>query len=131
MGHLYLLMSSLIASSSLRKKVAGSSLRDFYVRESLSFIEQHYRINKSCELMKITDRTINEISFMAVYLQAGVKWQKTRCNIPILPSSKTMVPVYKAFPPNLTVNRNHAHRFYSESRYIIPFYAKIPFLAKG
>jgi AraC-like DNA-binding protein len=106
MGHLYLLMSSLIASSSLRKKAAGGSLRDFYVRESLSFIEQHYqdeigveeiaafchldrsylgkvfksvlhtnpqefliryRINKSCELMKITDRTINEISLMVGY----------------------------------------------------------------
>jgi AraC-like DNA-binding protein len=95
--------SSLIASSSLRKKAAGGSLRDFYIRESLSFIEQHYqdeigieeiaafchldrsylgkvfksmlhtnpqefliryRINKSCELMKITDRTINEIRLM-------------------------------------------------------------------
>jgi AraC-like DNA-binding protein len=105
-GHLYLFMSALIASSSLRKKVTGGSLRDFYIRESLSFIEQRYqdeisvediaafcnldrsylgkvfksvlntspqdflirfRINKSCELMKITDRTISEISVMVGY----------------------------------------------------------------
>jgi AraC-like DNA-binding protein len=105
-GHLYLFMSALIASSSLRKKVTGGSLRDFYIRESLTFIEQHYqdeisvediaafcsldrsylgkvfrsvlntspqdflirfRINKSCELMKITDRTISEISSMVGY----------------------------------------------------------------
>jgi AraC-like DNA-binding protein len=105
-GHLYLFMNSLIASSSLRKKVAGGSLRDFYIRESLSFIGQRYqeeigvediaefchldrsylgkvfrsvldtspqdflirfRISKSCELMKITDRTIGEISYMVGY----------------------------------------------------------------
>jgi AraC-like DNA-binding protein len=105
-GHLYLFMSALITSSSLRKKVTGGSLRDFYIRESLTFIEQHYqdeisvediaafcnldrsylgkvfksvlntrpqdflirfRINKSCELMKITDRTIGEISAMVGY----------------------------------------------------------------
>jgi AraC-like DNA-binding protein len=105
-GHLYLFIGALIASSSLRKRVAGGSLRDFYVRESLAFIEQHYhdqisvediaafcnldrsylgrifrsvldtspqefliryRINKSCELMKITDHTISEISYMVGY----------------------------------------------------------------
>ncbi|MDR2435596.1 MAG: AraC family transcriptional regulator [Treponema sp.] len=106
MGHLYLFMSAFIASSSLRKKVTGGSLRDFYIRESLSFIEQRYqdeigvediaafcnldrsylgkvfksvldtsprdflirfRINKSCELMKITNRTISEVSAMVGY----------------------------------------------------------------
>jgi AraC-like DNA-binding protein len=105
-GHLYLFLSSLVASSSVRKKIAGGSLRDFYVRECLSFIEQHYqddinvediaaycsldrsylskifksvlntspqefliryRINKSCELMKITDIPISEISAMVGY----------------------------------------------------------------
>jgi AraC-like DNA-binding protein len=106
MGHLYLFMSALVASSSLRKKVSGGSMRDFYIRESLTFIEQRYqdeigvediaafcnldrsylgkvfrsvlntspqnflirfRIHKSCELMKITDRTISEISAMVGY----------------------------------------------------------------
>lgn len=105
-GHLYLLMNSLVNSSSNRKKTAGGSLRSFYVRESLSFIDQHYqddisvediasycnldrsylgkvfrsvlntspqefliryRINKACELMKITDYTISEISLMVGY----------------------------------------------------------------
>jgi AraC-like DNA-binding protein len=105
-GHLYLFIGALINSSSLRKKVTGGSLRDFYVRESLTFIEQHYqdeisvsdiaafcnldrgylgkifkhvfnespqkfliryRMNKACELMKITNRTISEISDMVGY----------------------------------------------------------------
>jgi AraC-like DNA-binding protein len=106
MGHMYLFMNALISSSSLRKEVIGGRLRDFYVRESLAFIERHYheeisveeiaafcniarsylgkvfksvlhtsprdfliqyRINKSCELMKITDHTITEISYMVGY----------------------------------------------------------------
>ncbi|MDR0375829.1 MAG: AraC family transcriptional regulator, partial [Treponema sp.] len=93
-GRLYLFMSALMDSSSLRKKATGGSPRDFYIQESLSFIEQYYqdeisvediaafcnldrsylgkvfrsvldtspqdfliqyRINKACELMKITD----------------------------------------------------------------------------
>jgi AraC-like DNA-binding protein len=105
-GHLYLFMNAFISSSSLRKKVTGGSLREFYVREALSFVEQHYhedigiediaafchldraymgkifksvlhaspqefliqyRINKSCELMRITDNTISEISYMVGY----------------------------------------------------------------
>jgi AraC-like DNA-binding protein len=105
-GHLYLFMSALIASSSMQRKITGSSMRDFYARESLWFIEQHYhedigvddiaaycnldrsylrkvfmsvlhtspqefliryRINKSCELMKITNHTIGEISAMTGY----------------------------------------------------------------
>jgi AraC-like DNA-binding protein len=106
MGHFYLFISALITSSSMRKEVTGGSLRDFYIRECLSFIEQHYhenisvediasfcnldrsylgkifksvlntspqdfiiryRINKSCELMKITDYTIGEIGEMVGY----------------------------------------------------------------
>ena len=105
-GHLYLFISSLIESSSHRKHITGGSLRDFYVRESLNFIEQHYqdqigvediatfcnldrsylckifksvlnaspqefliqyRINKSLELMRITDHSIGEISCMVGY----------------------------------------------------------------
>jgi AraC-like DNA-binding protein len=105
-GHLYLFMNALVSSSSLRKKVAGGSLREFYVREALSFVEQHYsenigiediaafchldrsymgrifksvfhtspqefliqyRVNKACELMRITDKTISEISVMVGY----------------------------------------------------------------
>jgi hypothetical protein len=49
MGHLYLFMNALIASSSLRKKAAGGSLRDFYIRESLAFIERHYHEEISVE----------------------------------------------------------------------------------
>jgi AraC-like DNA-binding protein len=106
MGHLYHFMNAFISSSSLRKKVTGGTLRDFYVRESLNFIERHfheeigvediaafcnidrsylskvfksvlrtspqdfliqYRINKACELMKITGHTIGEISCMVGY----------------------------------------------------------------
>ena len=105
-GHLYQFMSALIASSSMRKIVTGGALRDYYIRESLTFIEQHYqeaitvediagfcsldrsylskifksvlnsnpqdflinyRINKSCELLKITDYTVGEISEMVGY----------------------------------------------------------------
>ena len=42
-GHLYLFISSLIESSSHHKNITRGSLRDFYVRESLNFIEQHYQ----------------------------------------------------------------------------------------
>ena len=43
MGHLYHFFGALIKSSSMSKKIAGGSLREFYVRESISFIEQHYQ----------------------------------------------------------------------------------------
>jgi AraC-like DNA-binding protein len=105
-GHLYLFMNAFISSSSLQRKVTGGSLREFYVREALTFVEQHYhedigiadiaafchldpsymgkifksvfhispwefliqyRMNKSCELMRITDNTISEISYMVGY----------------------------------------------------------------
>lgn len=106
MGHLYLGLGALINSSSMRKKVAGGSLREFYVRETIAFIEQHYqseitvedmarycrlnrgylskifasvldtspqafliryRLNKGCELLRITERPIGEISAMVGY----------------------------------------------------------------
>lgn len=105
-GRLYLFVNALIASSSRRKKAPGSSMREFYAREFLSFIEQrymddisvedmaaycgldrsylgkvvrsafsmspqefliHYRLNKSQELMTVTDRTIGEISALVGY----------------------------------------------------------------
>lgn len=105
-GHLYLFISAFISSSSLQKKPSGGSLREFYIREALNFIEQHYhkdigvediayycrldrsylgkifknvlnttpheffiryRMSKACELLKITDRSIKEISNMVGY----------------------------------------------------------------
>jgi len=105
-GHLYHFIGALINSSSMRKKISGGSLREFYVREALSFIEQNYyneitvediaafcnldrgylskifssvlsaspkefliqyRLNKACELLKITDRSIGEISALVGY----------------------------------------------------------------
>jgi YesN/AraC family two-component response regulator len=106
MGHFYLFLSALIDSSSRRRKIAGSSLREFYVHEAVIFMEQHYqdeitvediaafcnldrsylgkifkseletspqdflirfRMNKACELMKITNHSIGEISVMVGY----------------------------------------------------------------
>jgi AraC-like DNA-binding protein len=106
MGHFYLFLSALISSSSLRKTIPEGTLQDFYVREAVSFIEQHYqnnisvediasfcnlnrsylgrifktvlqstpqdflisyRLKKACELLKITDRPIGEISVMVGY----------------------------------------------------------------
>lgn len=105
-GHLYMFISALITSSSMRKEVKGGGIKDFYIRDVLTFIEQHYqerisvediaafcnldrsylgkifksvlnstpqdfliryRIDKSCELLKITDLTIAEISEMVGY----------------------------------------------------------------
>ena len=43
MGHLYHCISAMIESSSKKKQSTGGSLKDFYVREALSFIEQHYQ----------------------------------------------------------------------------------------
>jgi AraC-like DNA-binding protein len=48
-GHLYLFMDAFISSSSARKKTTGGSLRNFYARESLSFIDQHYQNDISVE----------------------------------------------------------------------------------
>ena len=42
-GHCYLFLNSLAASSLCRKKIARSSLQDFYVREAVLFIENHFR----------------------------------------------------------------------------------------
>ncbi|MDL2234359.1 AraC family transcriptional regulator [Ruminococcaceae bacterium OttesenSCG-928-L11] len=48
-GHLYLFLSGLIHSSSARKEATGGRMRDFYVRESLNYIEQHYAEDISVE----------------------------------------------------------------------------------
>lgn len=105
-GHLYLFMSALINSSSMKKRLLGGNLKEFYVREALVYIEAHFhenihiediaafcnlnrsylgkifraatnmtpqafliqfRMNKACELMKISDRPIKEISAMVGY----------------------------------------------------------------
>nr|WP_314459774.1 AraC family transcriptional regulator [uncultured Clostridium sp.] len=42
-GHLYLFLDYLTRSSSSRKLIKGGKLRDFYVREALSFIEQNFQ----------------------------------------------------------------------------------------
>lgn len=44
-GHLYLFMDRLISSSSSRKQLQGGRLSEFYVRETISFIEQFYAQN--------------------------------------------------------------------------------------
>lgn len=105
-GHLYLFLDALISSSSVKRQVVGGSIRDFYIRESLNYIGQHYaedltvediaaycninrnhlgklfrgaldkspqeflisyRMNKACELLKITDKPIGEISGLVGY----------------------------------------------------------------
>lgn len=105
-GHLYLLLDALIESSSVKRKAADGSLRDFYIRESLNYIQQNYgrdltvegiadyckinrshlgrifrgaldtspqefiitfRINKACEMLRITDLPIGEISQLVGY----------------------------------------------------------------
>lgn len=43
MGHFYLFINALISSSSRNVKSAQNSLRDFYVREAITYIEQHYQ----------------------------------------------------------------------------------------
>ena len=42
-GHLYLFIDSLVRSCSLTQLSRGNSLRDFYIREAVSFIEQNFQ----------------------------------------------------------------------------------------
>lgn len=44
-GHLYLFIDRLISSSTSRKQLQGGRLSEFYVRETISFIEQFYAQN--------------------------------------------------------------------------------------
>ncbi|PNV63327.1 AraC family transcriptional regulator [Clostridium sp. chh4-2] len=42
-GHLYLFLDYLTRSSSSRKMLQGGKIRDFYIREAMSYIEQHFQ----------------------------------------------------------------------------------------
>ena len=42
-GHLYLFIDSLVRSSASTKIQRGTSLRDFYIKEAFSFIEQNFQ----------------------------------------------------------------------------------------
>lgn len=42
-GHLYLFLDYLTRSSSSRKMIQGGRMRDFYMKESLSFVEQNFQ----------------------------------------------------------------------------------------
>jgi len=105
-GQCYLFLSGLVESSASRKEITGGSLRNFYTREILNYIEQNfrsnisvediatflnldrshvnkifksnmgtslrgflvkYRINKACDLMRTTHKSIGEISLMVGY----------------------------------------------------------------
>lgn len=48
-GHLYLFMDSLVRSSTSAQISRGSSLRDFYIKEAFSFIEQNFQNDISVE----------------------------------------------------------------------------------
>ncbi|MEY8338048.1 helix-turn-helix domain-containing protein [Lachnospiraceae bacterium 62-35] len=43
MGHLYLFLNQLIQSSASSKEMTEGKLKDFYIREAISFIEQNYK----------------------------------------------------------------------------------------
>ena len=48
-GHLYLFIDSLVRSSTSAKIGMGNSLRDFYIKEAFSFIEQNFQNDISVE----------------------------------------------------------------------------------
>lgn len=48
-GHLYLFLDSLVRSSPAPQPVQGGRLRDFYIKEALSFIEQNFQNDISVE----------------------------------------------------------------------------------
>lgn len=48
-GHLYLFIDSLVRSSSSTQFSKGNSLRDFYIKEAFSYIEQNFQNNISVE----------------------------------------------------------------------------------
>ena len=48
-GHLYLFFDYLLRSATRKKFETGSNLRDFYIKEALSYIEKNYRNNISVE----------------------------------------------------------------------------------
>lgn len=48
-GHLYLFLDFLTRSSSSRKMLQGGRLKDFYIREAISFVEQNFQNNITIE----------------------------------------------------------------------------------
>lgn len=48
-GHLYLFLDALTRSAATQRVTAGSKLQDFYIKESLSFIEQNFQNDISVE----------------------------------------------------------------------------------
>ena len=50
-GHLYLFMDSLISTSVRQHSKPGGKVKDFYIKESLTYIEQHYHENITVEDM--------------------------------------------------------------------------------
>jgi AraC-like DNA-binding protein len=49
MGHFYLFMDALVASSRFHTQAQGDGLRNFYIREAVAFIEQHYQEEMSVD----------------------------------------------------------------------------------
>jgi AraC-like DNA-binding protein len=48
-GHLYLFMDTLIRSSATRRETQNTPLRDFYMQEAVTYIEQNYQRNLTVE----------------------------------------------------------------------------------
>lgn len=48
-GHLYLFLDTLVLSSITKGTLRGGKLKDFYIREAISFVEQHYQENITVE----------------------------------------------------------------------------------
>ena len=48
-GHLYLFLDYLTRSSATRRMLQGGKIRDFYIREALSFVEQNFQNDISVE----------------------------------------------------------------------------------
>jgi AraC-like DNA-binding protein len=48
-GHLFLFMDALIQSSVTRRQARAMRLRDFYIQEAVSYIEQNYQRNLTVE----------------------------------------------------------------------------------
>lgn len=53
-GHLYLFIDSLMRSSASTQNTKGNSLRDFYIKEAISFIEQNFQNDISVEDLAAT-----------------------------------------------------------------------------
>ena len=48
-GHLFLFLDALIESSATRREFGGAQLRDFYIQEAITFIEQNYQRDLTVE----------------------------------------------------------------------------------